>query len=53
MKANNKSKPIIWNGKEYPSLEDMSRKLWQSAQGLRYYLKNDKPFQGHFIDYKI
>ena len=53
MKADNQPKALIWNGQEFPSLEEMARQLRQSPQGLRYYLKKDKPFQGYVIDYKI
>ena len=53
MKADNQPKPLIWNGQEFPSLEEMARHFRQTAQGIRYYLKRDKPFLGHIIDYKL
>ena len=53
MKADNQPKPLIWNGQEFPSLEEMARQFKQTAQGIRYYLKRDKPFLGHVIDYKL
>lgn len=53
MKADNQPKPLIWNAQEFPSLEEMARQLKQRPQGLRYYLKRDKPFSGHVIDYKL
>ena len=48
-----KAKPVVWAGLTYRSLEEMARDRGTSAQRLRYYLKNDKPFDGHIIDYKI
>lgn len=48
-----KAKPLIWNNKEFPSLEAMARAFKQKPQGLRYYMKRDKPFLGHVIDYKL
>lgn len=48
-----KSKPIVYEGKSYPSLEQLARELKTSAQLLRYYLKRDKPFGGSYIDYKL
>ena len=46
------AKPVVWNGSEFRSLEDMARFFGTSSQRLRYYLKNDKEFEGHHIDYK-
>ena len=45
-------KPVIHNGKRYPTIKDLALSFGIDDPSLvRYYIKNDKPFQGHFIDY--
>ena len=52
-KGQYQAKPVIWNGSQFGSIEQMARYFGTSAQRLRYYIKNDKPFEGHIIDYEI
>jgi len=52
-KSRTNAKPVIYEGREFPSLEALARHHKTTGQLLRYYLKNDKPFGGSYIDYKI
>lgn len=45
--------PVVYDGNIYESLESLSRKMNTSPQRLRYYLKNDMPYNGHYLDYAI
>lgn len=46
------SRPVIFDGKDYDSLAELSRELKISRQLLFYYLSNDKPILNNYIDYK-
>ena len=39
MKADNQPKALIWNGQEFPSLEEMARQFKQTAQAYDTILK--------------
>ena len=48
-------KPVIWNGKDYPSSVDLARELGVSDQTVYNHLHNargcyDKPLRGSFVD---
>ena len=45
--------PLVWNGKTYESRSEMAMENDVDPQVIYYYLKLDKPFKGHFIDYAI
>ena len=51
--AHYNAKPIVYENKHYPSMEELARQLKTSPQLLRYYLKNDKPFGGSYLDYVL
>ena len=50
----NRSKAIIWNGKEYPSGSALQRSLGLKSSWIVYQsLKLDKPLMGFYLDYAI
>ena len=50
----NRSKAIIWNGKEYPSGSALQRELGLKSSWIVYHsLKFDKPLMGFYLDYPI
>ena len=53
MKGKHKKVPLVWNGKDFESKEEMAKKVNTSPQLIHYYLINDKPFREHCIDFKI
>lgn len=46
-------KPVIWNGKEYPSIREMAKEHNISATNISHKIEKDRPLKGHYIDYKI
>jgi hypothetical protein len=49
MESNYRLVNRVWKGQHFKSLEEMARKLKQTPQGLRYYVRNEIPFQGELI----
>jgi hypothetical protein len=45
--------PIIYNGKRYDSMTDLCNELKVGKGYLSWYIKNDKPLKGHYLDYAI
>lgn len=52
LKGKWRAKPVTWNDQSFDSLEDMARSFNTSAQRLRYYLKKERPFLNHLINYE-
>lgn len=45
--------PLVWNDKDFESINDMARKVKVSAHKIRTNLENGKPLKGHCVDIKI
>jgi hypothetical protein len=53
MKGAHNAKALVYDGQVFNSLQQLARRLKTTPQRLRYYIKNDLPLNGNYIDYKI
>ena len=53
MKGGQNKTPIVWNGKRYKSRAELEETFGLTKGYLSYYLREDKPFKGYYLDYSI
>ena len=45
--------PCVYDGQEFPSITALCEHLGVQKGYTSWYIKNDKPLRGHYIDFKI
>jgi len=53
MKRGRKEKPVLWNGKRFDSLKKLEIYLGLSRGYTGFYIRNDYPLKGHYLDYAL
>ena len=46
-------KAVVYNGKRYDSVKLLAKAIDMSPPLVHYYMRNDKPIKGQYLDYAL